>query len=123
LIKRRLGLNSSRSFTIQHLFDGTANRGNTVTQKLSYERYVWFHGMVGADAFPNAAKLAEQEWYEAQEVSTEPDGSLRLRFPVSGFAEVIREILKYGADVEVVEPARLRAMVKAEIRRMGKLYR
>jgi predicted DNA-binding transcriptional regulator YafY len=67
--------------------------------------------------------IVEQEWHEAQEVSIDPDGSLRLRFCVSGFAEVIREILKYGADVEVVEPAGLRAMVKDEIQRMAKLFR
>ncbi len=67
--------------------------------------------------------IAEQEWFEAQEVSSEKDGSLRLRFPVSGFVEVIREILKYGSDVEVVEPVELRDAVKEEIRRMGKLYR
>lgn len=67
--------------------------------------------------------IAEQEWHEAQEVSTDPDGSLCLRFCVSGFEEIVREILKYGAEVEVVEPARLRAMVKDEIQRMAKLYR
>ena len=67
--------------------------------------------------------IAEQEWYEAQEVSVEKDGSLNLRFPVSGFAEVMREILKYGGDVEVVEPVELRDAIKEEIRRMGKLYR
>jgi proteasome accessory factor C len=131
-----------------------------VTQKLSYERYVWFHKMARAGRFPNAGGLpglppikeyirrnfgviagdskttvelrfspaispliAEQEWHEAQEVATNPDGRLRLRFPVPSFVEIIREILKYGADVEVVEPARLRAMVKDEIRRMAKLYR
>jgi len=66
--------------------------------------------------------IAEQEWYEAQEVSAGPDGSLNLRFPVSGFAEVLREILKYGGEVEVIEPAALRDAVKNEIRRMGKLY-
>ena len=67
--------------------------------------------------------IAEQEWFEAQEVSVGQDGSLNLRFPVSGFAEVIREILKYGGDVEVVEPVELRDAIKEEIRRMGKLYR
>ena len=67
--------------------------------------------------------IAEQEWYEAQEVSVDKDGSLRLSFPVSGFVEVIREILKYGGDVEVIKPVELRDAIKEEIRRMGKLYR
>ncbi|MDA8125633.1 MAG: WYL domain-containing protein [Deltaproteobacteria bacterium] len=67
--------------------------------------------------------IAEQEWHEAQEVSVGKDGSLRLRFPVSGFAEVIHEILKHGASVEVVEPKELREMIRGEIRKMSKLYR
>jgi len=67
--------------------------------------------------------IAEQEWHEAQEVSVGRDGRLRLRFPVSGFVEVAREILKYGAAVEVLEPKELRDTIREEIRRMGTLYR
>jgi predicted DNA-binding transcriptional regulator YafY len=67
--------------------------------------------------------IAEQEWHEAQEVSVENDGSLRLRFPVSGFVEVAREILKHGAAVEVLEPQKLRDTIREEIRKMGTLYR
>ncbi len=89
-------------------------------------------GLLTGD-FPTVVKLrfspavspliAEQEWYEAQEVSIDQGGSLHLSFPVSGLAEVIREILKYGADVEVIEPAELRDAGAKEIRRMEKLYR
>jgi predicted DNA-binding transcriptional regulator YafY len=46
-----------------------------------------------------------------------------MSFPVSGFAEITREILKYGADVEVVAPVELREVVAKEIRRMEKMYR
>ncbi len=66
--------------------------------------------------------IAEQAWHEAQEVSVSADGSLRLRFPVSGFAEVAREILKHGASVEVLEPQELREAVREEIRKMASLY-
>ena len=67
--------------------------------------------------------IAEQEWHDAQEVSVGKDGSLRLRFPVSGFGEVAREILKHGASVEVIEPKELRENIREEIRKMGNLYR
>ncbi|MBU1744787.1 MAG: WYL domain-containing protein, partial [Proteobacteria bacterium] len=63
--------------------------------------------------------IAEQEWHEAQEVSVGKDGSLRLRFPVSGFGEAAREILKYGAAGEVLEPKELRDTIREEIRKMG----
>ena len=67
--------------------------------------------------------IAEQEWHEAQEVSVGKDGSLRLRFSVSGFVEVAREILKHGSAVEVLEPQELRDTIREEIRKMGTLYR
>lgn len=67
--------------------------------------------------------VVEQEWHEAQQTALSADGFLTMSFPVSGFAEITREILKYGADVEVVEPAELREAVAREIRRMEKLYR
>ncbi len=67
--------------------------------------------------------IAEQQWHEAQETSLSADGFLTMSFPVSGFAEITREILKYGADVEVVEPEELREAVAKEIRRMEKMYR
>jgi predicted DNA-binding transcriptional regulator YafY len=53
----------------------------------------------------------------------EKDGGLRLTFPVSGFQEVIHEILKYGTAVEVLKPRELREAIAAEVRRMGSLYR
>jgi len=36
---------------------------------------------------------------------------------------VKREILKYGSQVEVLSPAKLREEVKKEINKMGKIYR
>jgi predicted DNA-binding transcriptional regulator YafY len=41
----------------------------------------------------------------------------------SGFGEVAREILKYGATVEVLEPKELRDTIREKIRKMGTLYR
>jgi predicted DNA-binding transcriptional regulator YafY len=67
--------------------------------------------------------VAEQEWHEAQEITVGKDGSLCLCFPVSGFVEVAREILKYGSAVEVLEPRELRDTIREEIRKMGTLYR
>jgi len=102
-----------------------------MAKKLSYERYAWFHGRVKAGAFPNSVRLAEGRlsldrragMARGPEVSVGKDGSLRLRVPVSGFVEVAREILKYGAAVEVLEPKELRDTIREEIRKMGTLYR
>ncbi len=74
----------------------------------------------GADV---ADWIDEQVWHEAQEIDRGPDGSLRLRFKVSDFREVRREILKFGSSVEVLSPPELREEVAREIEKMTKVYR
>jgi predicted DNA-binding transcriptional regulator YafY len=73
---------------------------------------------------PDVAEwISEQVWHQNQEASSNADGSMILRFPVSDFREIKREILKYGASVEVVSPAELRDEVKKEIEKMMGVYR
>ncbi len=67
--------------------------------------------------------ISEQIWYSGQEVSLNEDGSICLKFPVADFREVRREILRYGASVEVVSPPELREEIKKEIERMAGVYR
>ncbi len=67
--------------------------------------------------------VSEQVWYQGQEASTDADGSLSLKFPVADLKEVRREILKYGAGVEVISLAALREEIKREIETMSKVYR
>lgn len=66
--------------------------------------------------------ISEQVWFSGQEVSLNEDGSVCLRFPVADFREVRREILKYGASVEVLSPLELREEIKNEIEMMAKVY-
>ncbi len=67
--------------------------------------------------------IAEQSWHPAQKTHTEKDGRLCLTIPVTDFREIKREILKYGAQVEVLYPGKLREEVKKEIGKMNKIYR
>lgn len=66
--------------------------------------------------------ISEQIWHRNQKISPNDDGSTCLRFPVEDFREVRREILRYGAQVEVLSPPELRQGVKKEIEKMGKIY-
>jgi predicted DNA-binding transcriptional regulator YafY len=66
--------------------------------------------------------VSEQIWYSGQEVSLNKDGSICLKFPVADFREIRREILKYGASVEVLSPGELRVEIKKEIEKMIKVY-
>jgi predicted DNA-binding transcriptional regulator YafY len=67
--------------------------------------------------------VSEQVWYSGQELYPNEDGSVCLKFPVADFREVRREILKCGADVEVLSPLELRNELKSQIEKMMKIYR
>jgi len=67
--------------------------------------------------------IAEQIWHPAQKISIKKDGRLCLTIPVADFREIKREILRHGAQVEVVSPPALRNEIKKEIEKMKKVYR
>jgi predicted DNA-binding transcriptional regulator YafY len=67
--------------------------------------------------------IAEQHWHRDQDAFIDGEGSLCLTVPVADFREIKREILRYGAQVEVVSPKALRDDVKKEIEKMRKVYR
>lgn len=45
-----------------------------------------------------------------------------MRFLVSDFSEIKREILKHGDAVEVIKPKTLRELIKAEAEKIGRIY-
>ncbi len=69
---------------------------------------------------PERARWVAQEvWHPAQRSRLEPDGCYVLEVPFSDPRELMMDVLKYGADVEVLGPAAFRKQVQAEIRRMA----
>jgi predicted DNA-binding transcriptional regulator YafY len=61
---------------------------------------------------PEQARWVQAEqWHPRQVGRYAADGSYMLEIPYSQDTELIRDILKYGPDVEVVAPASLRARV------------
>lgn len=70
-----------------------------------YGRVVWRFA-------PSAAAAAKQfEFHPTQQMTQEPDGSLRVEFTASGWIEMAWYLYQWGDQVEVVEPAELREMV------------
>ncbi len=82
-------------------------RSYNVALRFSPERSRWIRGQI---------------WHKDQTMEELDDGGLRLTIPVSHEAEILMEILKHGAQVEVEEPGWLRKKVMEEIRRMKKNY-
>lgn len=66
--------------------------------------------------------VKEQIWHKKQKIKELKDGSVILNIPVADFTEIKREILKYGSEVEVLKPLRLKKEIIEEIKRMKKIY-
>jgi predicted DNA-binding transcriptional regulator YafY len=66
--------------------------------------------------------VAEEEWHPEQQSRWLDNGDYELRIPYGNPSELIMDILKYGADVEVVSPASLRNEVKRRIESMRAIY-
>lgn len=59
--------------------------------------------------------VAAEQWHPQQQAQFLEDGRYELRIPYSDPRELLMDILKYGADVEVVAPQALRQAVKAAL--------
>ncbi|HEV7394695.1 MAG TPA: YafY family protein [Burkholderiales bacterium] len=72
---------------------------------------------------PIAARwVAAESWHPNQKASYDPDGFYTLEVPYSDDRELLRDILKYGPEVEVLGPEPLRAKVKDAIASAARLY-
>lgn len=72
---------------------------------------------------PYAARwVRERKWHESQRLEEQPDGSLILRFTVSGLGEVKRWVLGFGSHAKVLFPPELREEVGRETKKMAEIY-
>ena len=69
-----------------------------------------------------STRVGETTWHPSQTVTWMADGSLEWRARVSGTVEIRLWILGWGDDVEVLEPAALRADVAATHARAAARY-
>ena len=66
--------------------------------------------------------VGTESWHPDQRGEIGPDGSYRLQVPYADHRELMMDILKYGADCEVLAPATLRRQVREELARMAERY-
>lgn len=67
--------------------------------------------------------VADEEWHPQQESRHLEDGKWELVVPYGNPAELIRDILKFGPDAEVISPPDLRKQVEEKLSRTLRLYR
>jgi len=60
--------------------------------------------------------VADEIWHPAQTARWCDDGSYELSIPYSDPRELAMDILRYGADCEVVAPSSLRELVLCQLR-------
>ena len=63
-----------------------------------------------------------EQWHPMQESRTEADGSYVLSVPYADDREIVGDILKFGADVQVVQPAPLRSRVQRSLLDAARRY-
>jgi predicted DNA-binding transcriptional regulator YafY len=72
---------------------------------------------------PQAARwVSAQSWHPKQRARVEKDGAYILEIPYAEDRELVMEILKYGADVEVLAPEALRTRVADALRLAARRY-
>jgi predicted DNA-binding transcriptional regulator YafY len=72
---------------------------------------------------PDAARrVVDEQWHPEQEGKVLKDGGYELKAPYGDDRELIMDILKYGADVRVVGPKRLKEAVAARLGAAARQY-
>jgi len=66
--------------------------------------------------------VSNEHWHSQQSGQFELDGSYLLKIPFNDSRELIRDILKYGPDVEVISPLSLRNAVMQRYQAALKIY-
>ena len=62
---------------------------------------------------PKAARwVADEHWHSQQQGRFLPDGRYELKLPYSSGRELLMDVLQYGSDAEITEPAPLREQAR-----------
>jgi predicted DNA-binding transcriptional regulator YafY len=54
-------------------------------------------------------------WHESQKINKLPDSSLEITFRVAGLDEIKRWILSFGLECRVLEPEKLKDMIRKDL--------
>ncbi len=112
-----------RSFSIDRIQNArtTGNVAEDINDTHFTSAYGIFAGQATQTAIlrftPERARwVADEHWHPQQQGDFLPDGSYELQIPYNDPRELIMDILKYGAEVEVMGPEGLRKEVIERLR-------
>jgi len=93
-----------------------------INQKAIQEQMQSGYGIFGGEArywaklkfTPERARWVQtEEWHPDQKSTLHPDGSYTLEVPYSDARELLGDVMRFGADVEVLAPKSLRESAMA----------
>jgi predicted DNA-binding transcriptional regulator YafY len=127
------GKDALRSFSIDRIRRATVldERALDVAESDLDEHYSTAYGIFGGKADKvavlrftreRARWVADEQWHPQQEGKWLDDGSYELSIPYRESHELVMDIMRHGAGVQVVSPGPLRQKISDEIRRAAALY-
>jgi predicted DNA-binding transcriptional regulator YafY len=69
-----------------------------------------------------AVDALENPWHESQQHHTCPDGAVEITLRLNNLIEIKNEILRWGEQAEVLEPAALRTAVQQSLAAAAAIY-
>lgn len=126
--------NALRSFAVDRLREAKAleTRAKDIAEKKLDAHFASSYGIFAGKPehtarlifTPQRARwVAEEQWHPQQQGRILEDGSYELQIPYSDPRELAMDILKHGAEVEVVEPESLRELLQEQLQRALENYR
>lgn len=125
--------NALRSFAVERITTAQAlpQRCRDIPEKQLDEHYTSSYGIFAGKpkhtavlrfTSERARWVADEHWHPQQQSHWLEDGGYELRIPYSDPRELIMDVLKYGAEVEVIEPKELRREVLEHLRKATAKY-
>ena len=122
-----------RSFAVDSIKKAyiTNNKAEEISEKQLQEVFAESYGIFSGKAnqraklkfSPERARwVANETWHSEQSGTFDQNGNYILEFNYNHDPELLMDILKYGADVEVLAPLSLRKRVKDEISKASNIY-
>ena len=113
-----------RSFAVDRIFHarGLDEPARDVEEEVLDQHFASSYGIFSGEPkgwativfSPKVARwVADEHWHSRQQGRFLPDGRYELKVPYSVPRELLMDVLHYGADAEIVEPASLREQAKS----------
>jgi predicted DNA-binding transcriptional regulator YafY len=123
-----------RSFSVDRILRATVleEPARDVPEAELEEHYASAYGIFGGKAdklavlkftSERARWVADEKWHPQQEGRWLDDGSYELRIPYRDARELVMDVMRQGASVEVVSPPELRERIAEELQAAASRYR